>query len=843
MANKTTPISGMPDIAGMPVSAQLPPGFEEVPTQQPVNDISGMPVSAELPPGFEVYEEPELTPEEAWKGRAEAVSRGLFTRPGTVLIQKALGITPEESAFREKKLGGEATAYEFGAMALPAIVTLGGSLAAKAGLAGVATGLAKAATLGEFTQAGVMSAIGKKAVEKAAEKGLASAAGKVAVQFGVENALFAAADETAKALEGNPNSVSQAAWNVGLSGLTGMGLGAGIGKAGELWKTKYGPAYKSFTKDFASRWKDVTKGDLPAADVVASELQTVFDVADDVTNEIYGISGLKRQELKKLLPDLPSTEIKEAANKALYDADKFLKTLATEGDTFYLPSSAQKQISAEGNRLVGAMMNPNATGAELFAAVDDFKKVVGDHSKFDVKSMPIAQEKGAKLAKDLFHSLKSNLEDEIVWGMAAKRQNEINKASSKFFQAKKPFQTLATAIGPDNKRYVDPAKLETLIKQSQKGTARGVDKQARLDYFLDVVDDLYDTIENIDKRLGTGVMIERPTMTASRAVTQKLTPGMKAADYLYGRAIEAASEAGGLAIGYKMGKGLGIPFAEYLGAAFGHYQLKPLLKTVLPVVVKPMLTAEAVGSSSLRAAGQVIGAVATGETLSKLAADSLWLKDKPVKGNNKSDPKHLEKLDKQILEMQRNPQSLIEMNDDLSELLPKQGAALSATAMNAMSYLIEKRPFPKQNMPLDKIVQPTKAQMMDYYRTLEIAENPLVVVKKIKDGNLKSKDVVDFRTMYPTLYDDLMKKIMSSYADHLQKGGAVSYKVKKGLSLLTASPLDSTFTPQAMQAAQSTYQPKNLPAPQEPQFAAKSSRKSRVPEMTQTEQQRRILKD
>lgn len=806
--------------------------------QQPVESVvSPQPNEFGLVPA-EVKQAP-LSGIEALKGRGEAALRGLISRPGAVLVQKALGVTPEESAFREAGLGKEALAYEFGAMALPAVLTLGESLAARAGLAGVATGLAKAATLGEFTQAGVMSAIGKKAVEKAAEKGLASAAGKVAVQFGVENALFAAADETAKALEGNPNSVSQAAWNVGLSGLTGMGLGAGIGKAGELWKTKYGPAYKSFTKDFASRWKDVTKGDLPAADVVASELQAVVNSADEATGMVTGAQGLKRQEVAKLLPDVADEKITNQASKAFSDVSDYLEKVVKEPGTYRVQGT--RMIREARDRMLDEITRPGATAADVFFALDDFKQTIGPLGKFDPRFMGAAQKPGTGAINDLYQLIKTNLEDEAIWGLAAKRQKEVNQAASKFFRSVKDLKTVAMTKGPNGEWIVNPDKLNTLINQAKKG--KGEIKQNILNNFLDAVDDMYGTIEKIDSKLGIAPSVERPTMTASRAVTQKLTPGMKAADYLYGRAIEAASEAGGLAIGYKMGKGLGIPFAEYLGAAFGHYQLKPLLKTVLPVVVKPMLTAEAVGSSSLRAAGQVIGAVATGETLSKLAADSLWLKDKPVKGNNKSDPKHLEKLDKQILEMQRNPQSLIEMNDDLSELLPKQGAALSATAMNAMSYLIEKRPFPKQNMPLDKIVQPTKAQMMDYYRTLEIAENPLVVVKKIKDGNLKSKDVVDFRMMYPTLYDDLMKKIMSSYADHLQKGGAVSYKVKKGLSLLTASPLDSTFTPQAMQAAQSTYQPKNLPAPQEPQFAAKSSRKSRVPEMTQTEQQRRILKD
>jgi hypothetical protein len=824
---------GMADLGAVPLQQTQP--TQQAPSPEfDLSVLGATPLNAESSQPAQI---PELPESELWKGRFEAAAKGLVSRPVVAAAQKYFGVTPEEAALREKGLGKEAAAIEFGAMALPAIFTLGESALLKAGFTGLASGVAKVATLGEFTQAGLLSKAGQAAAKGLGVKG---ATATLATAMGVENALFAAADETAKAIEGNPNTVSQAVWNVGLSGLTGVGLGAAVGKTGELWKTKYGPQYKSFINDFTSRWKDVTKGDLPAAGAVADELQKVITLADESTNQVFGVTGLKRQELKSLLPDIASTEAKEAFNKAVYDTDKFFKTIQKDPDTFYLPSSAKKQIKAASNNLLDVMVNPGSTGAEMFSAIDDFKKIVGSHSKFE-RGMPVAQEQGSALTKKLFGSLMSNLENESAWGMAAKRQNEINKASSKFFQSTKPFQTLVTSIGPDGKRFVDPAKLETLINQAKKGSARGVVKQERLEYFLDVVDDLYDTIEKIDTRLGTKVLSERPTMTASRAVTEKLTPGMKAADMLYGRAIDMASEAGGMALGYKLGKGVGFPFAEYLGAAFGHYQLKPLLKTVLPAVVKPMLAAETVAAGGVRAAGQVIGAVAEGGLLAKAAADNLFLDDKPINGNNKATPQHLERLDKQLQKIERDPQSLMDLNNDFAEFMPIHGSALNTTAMQAISYLTQKRPYPKQNMPMDTVIQPNKAQLTDYYRTLEIAENPLVVVNKIKNGSLKSKDLVDFRSMYPTLYEDLTKKIMSSYADHIQKGGKVAYQVKKGLSLFSLSPLDTCLTPQAIQSAQAVFAKNNVPQQQQmPAMAPKSSRKSQAPEMAQTDSQRRM---
>jgi len=71
----------------------------------------------------------------------------------------------------------------------------------------------------------------------------------------------------------------------------------------------------------------------------------------------------------------------------------------------------------------------------------------------------------------------------------------------------------------------------------------------------------------------------------------------------------------------------------------------------------------------------------------------------------------------------------------------------------------------------------------------------------------------------------------------------VPYKLRKSLSVFVGFPLDPNLTPQAIQAAQSTYAPKNLPPPQTPQFAPKSGRKSQVPSLTETEQQRRQRQD
>lgn len=818
---------------------ELPSWEQTTPLEQPVELRQP---TAELPvleqpemsglPSWEQTQSLELSPTEKLKGGLEAVGRGLITRPGVALVQKALGVTPEESRLREAGLGGTATALELAALAGPALATLGAAAAARAGVGVAAKAIAPLATLGEFTQAGLLTKAGQAAVKGLGVKGAVAAP---AVAMGVENALFAAADETAKAIEGNPNSAQQALYNVGMSGVLGTATGGALGKVGDLWKTKYGPKYKSFMSDFTGRVKDHARGTLPAAEAVGAELQTIVNNADEATGLITGAQGLKRQEVAKLLPDLADEKITNQASKAFSDVSDYLEKVTKEPGTYR--TQGTRMIREARDRMLDQITRPGATAADVFFALDDFKQTIGPLGRFDPRFMGAAQKPGTSAINDLYRVIKNNLEDEAVWGAAAARQKEINQAASKFFKSVKDLKSVAMSKGPGGEWVVNPDKLNTLINQAKKGKAEL--KQNILNEFLDSTDNLYNTIDKIDAKFGVTSGIERPTMTASRAVTQKITPGMRAADYIYQEAINSAATGAGGYVGYKVGKTTQIPGMEWLGALFGSQALEPVLKTVLPIVIKP-LSGIGAPAASVRAASQMIGAVANGKNLSKLAADALFLEDKqvPVKVNEKE----LRKIDAVAREIQSNPAAALDLNDDLGQILPEHSFSLASSTINALNYVNSKRPTPKKNGVLDKEIPPSQAQMTKFRRTLEIAQNPLVVLKRAKEGTLQSADIIDLKNMYPDLYNDMVTKVTSAMITHMSNGKQVPYRVKKSLSLLAGMPLETAFTPQSIMAAQSVFAKAGAQPPQQmPQMAPKSSRKSQLPSLTETDSQRRML--
>ena len=122
---------------------------------------------------------------------------------------------------------------------------------------GTGAGLVGSAAAGtEFTQLGALGKIGSLAGEGAEALG-ASKTVATATKLGLESALYSLGDETSKLINENPDSIQTAAMHVGLSGILGAGVGAGLGKLSNLWLAKMGPKAEEFAKGFTGSLKSV----------------------------------------------------------------------------------------------------------------------------------------------------------------------------------------------------------------------------------------------------------------------------------------------------------------------------------------------------------------------------------------------------------------------------------------------------------------------------------------------------------------------------------------------------------------------------------------------------------
>ena len=134
--------------------------------------------------------------------------------------------------------------------------------------------------------------------------------------------------------------------------------------------------------------------------------------------------------------------------------------------------------------------------------------------------------------------------------------------------------------------------------------------------------------------------------------------------------------------------------------------------------------------------------------------------------------------------------------------MPSHQVAMTASATRAMQYLQSIKPQPFRSSPLDKQIEPSKAEMSRYNRALSIAQEPLVVLKHIKEGTLQATDIQDLHNLYPSLYNQYVSKLTNEITGMQGAEAHIPYKTRMNLSLFMGQPLDSTMIPSSIQAAQ-----------------------------------------
>lgn len=164
-------------------------------------------------------------------------------------------------------------------------------------------------------------------------------------------------------------------------------------------------------------------------------------------------------------------------------------------------------------------------------------------------------------------------------------------------------------------------------------------------------------------------------------------------------------------------------------------------------------------------------------------------------------PQKREKVKKQVDEVSMNPEKILDRNS--SPAIPKEYAqAFGQMSANAVSYLVSLKPNTDKMGPLDPPRVPSKDEEEKYNRAIDIAESPMIVLGRIKDGTLIPEDVKTLQTIYPKLYNRMAMQLTDQMTDALSQGDTIPYKTRITLSMFLAQPLDSTMRPESIQAMQ-----------------------------------------
>jgi len=715
------------------------------------------------------------------EGAAESATFGLSTKAET-----ATGLTtPEDIRSRRELYPGTHMAGQVAGLLAP---TGAAGALEKAG-----AGAAKLAGLG------AAETIGGKVAESA-------------VKGFVETALLQSGDEVSKMFTNDPTqSVGTAAANIGLSGILGGGIGGGLGAVNPLWKATAGDRMGQFLEDFKTRMKSNVANPDPASHL-GDELGNYYKNITGMADEVYGPKGLKAQEIEKLTPPL-NEKILNSSQELASKLEKNIAEMRANPEAY--PERLVNQYERQANRISEAVTNPQATSGSIFDAVQTTKQWAQDFSKDARRISKFEPEyEFAQKTIDLSKELRPMLEDADIWGKAGTRQQSINKAFTEYLPALKDFEKKFTAeIGGD--RVIDPTKVSSYLNQLGKPNAEL--KQEMLGNFLKASEKYRGTIADTHRNLGIENPFEHASTAAAQATLEKLTPGAKAADYLYKKGLaNLAGESIAAAIGAGVGSMVG---HGGFGAIISQKALGPVLSRLLPALAKPF-TENPVFADAAKAAIDYGTTVLKGEAAISRATKSIFKSGETVLPTKMyPTQKEKEKLDKQLKTAQSDPSVLMNVGGTTGHYMPDHQTVMAQTAMTAVNYLNSLRPNVDKKGPLDSEIEPNPAQKAVFDRALDIAEQPLVVLDSIKEGTLTPQDVKSLSTMYPGLYGRLVDKINNDMVEHVSKENPISYKTRLGLSLFLGQPLDSTMTPQSIIAAQ----PKPQQAPQMGGMHAKHS--------------------
>ena len=141
----------------------------------------------------------------------------------------------------------------------------------------------------------------------------------------------------------------------------------------------------------------------------------------------------------------------------------------------------------------------------------------------------------------------------------------------------------------------------------------------------------------------------------------------------------------------------------------------------------------------------------------------------------------------------------------MERVLPEHNMMIQAAKTRINNYLNSLRPVKMPSaFPFDKSADNLQKEKT-YKKAVSIANHPLQILDQVRKGSLTGEAVSHFKALYPEGYNYLSKMMTEKIIESQLKDKRPSYSTRQSMSLFLGTPLDSTFTPQSIQAAQATF--------------------------------------
>lgn len=168
---------------------------------------------------------------------------------------------------------------------------------------------------------------------------------------------------------------------------------------------------------------------------------------------------------------------------------------------------------------------------------------------------------------------------------------------------------------------------------------------------------------------------------------------------------------------------------------------------------------------------------------------------------------HYEKHSKQISMLSNDPQKLMDHLErttaSLYEAAPKTTQGLNNSIVAGVQFLNSKLPRPNNELPLSTKWEPTNSQKAKFNRYYEAIDNPLNVLKQIKDGSLSNESMEALQSVHPDMLEEMKMKVMENM--NPKTAPNLNYSTKIALTKFLGQPLEESMMPQVLMANQASF--------------------------------------
>lgn len=230
-------------------------------------------------------------------------------------------------------------------------------------------------------------------------------------------------------------------------------------------------------------------------------------------------------------------------------------------------------------------------------------------------------------------------------------------------------------------------------------------------------------------------------------------------------------------------------------------------ETVKLSLLKFLGSSGPVDAGAWKAAADLIGHAQKGQRLIENSVKNVFKAGKAVLPQAMyPDERSLKKLDDKVTKYAQDPMQMLDLGGKTAHYMPGEAQSLAQMASRAVNFLNQVKPKEPPGTMFDTKPEISQIDKAAYNRNLTIAEQPLVVLEHIKNGELQPQDVIAIKSMYPSLYDKLSQGLVGEVINARSVEEPIPYRTRISMAMFMGQPLDGTMQPQAIQAAQSVGQ-------------------------------------